>query len=149
MRDFAKSDSSVQREIENILFCRIQSELNVKLEQNPIITLNSDVNIQPDFFSADAKIIGEIHSHIGKLKPSQLHKVKADILKMLLLEKVLKKKYTKYIVVCSDEEYKQLNGNSFIGEAIRQFDINVKNYKLSENDETRLKTAMCNQNLIK
>lgn len=148
MRDFAKSDSSVQREIENILFCRIQSELNVKLEQNPIITLNSDVRLQPDFFSAEAQIIGEIHSHSGRLKPAQLHKIEADILKMILLEKVLKKNFTKYIVICSDEEYEQLNGKSFVAEAIRQFEINVKNYKLSEADNTKLEAAMYAQNLI-
>lgn len=148
MKDFAKSDSSVQREIENTLFCRIQSELNVKLEQNPIITLNSDVRIQPDFFSAEAQIIGEIHSHSGRLKPAQLHKIEADILKMILLEKVLKKNFTKYIVICSDEEYKQLNGKSFVAEAIRQFEVNVRFYELCKADNTKLKAAMYAQNLI-
>ena len=49
MEKFSGSDSSVQCEIENILFCRIQSELNLKLEKNPVITLtnNSDIKIQP------------------------------------------------------------------------------------------------------
>lgn len=150
MEKFSGSDSSVQCEIENILFCRIQSELNLKLEKNPVITLtnNSDIKIQPDFFSAEAKVIGEIHSHIGWLKPAQSKKIAADILKILLLEKDLGEKFDKYIVVCSDDENKQLRGSSFIAEVIRQYEIKIRFFELSEADRISLENAMEGQNLI-
>lgn len=151
MAKYTDSDSSVQCEIENILFCKIQSELNLKLEKNPVISLtgNCGTKIQPDFYSAEAKVIDEIHSHMGKLKPAQLHKVEADILKMLLIEKVYGEKFAKYIVVCSEEEEKQLQGSSFLAEAISQFEIKVRFFELSEEYKTKLENAMKKQNLIK
>lgn len=150
MDKFTNSDSSVQCEIENILFRIVQSELNLKLEQNPIITLtkNSDIKIQPDFYSYEAKVIGEIHSHIGKLKPSQFDKIAADILKMILLEKDFGEKFSKYIVVCSDDEKRQLQGNSFLAEAIRQLKIEILFYELSESDNIKLENTIKKQNLM-
>lgn len=151
MKNFKDSDSRVQREIENVLFDKIRSELNLNLEQNPIIALTEDpdIKIQPDFYSSEAKVIGEIHSHLGRLKPAQRHKVEADILKMLLLEKVSGEKFKKYIVVCSDEEEKQLQGSSFLAEAIRQFEIKVQFFELSKDYKIKLEDAMKKEDLIK
>lgn len=63
-----------------------------------ILTLaeENDIRICPDFYSEKDHIIEEIHTHLGRLKPAQLHKIEGDILKMLFFEKGQKGvKYTK------------------------------------------------------
>lgn len=69
---------------------------------------------------------------------------------MLLFEKEQKGvKYTKMIVVCDMQEYEQLNGRSFVAEAIRQFDIELEYISLNKEQSVQLQNAMENQNLAK
>lgn len=123
------SDSKAQREAEEIIFENLKSKLKCNnLQSNARILISKENNIWicPDFYSEEKHIIGEIHTHLGKLKSAQLHKVEGDILKMLLFEKCHNgEQYRKMIVVCDIEEYTQLSGNSFVAEAIRQFDIEL------------------------
>ena len=62
---------------------------NINLEKNKKIFLadNAFIYIQPDFYSEEDHVIGEIFAHIGKSKKAQDNKNANDILKMLLLEK--------------------------------------------------------------
>ena len=145
------SDSDVQCNIEKYIFDEIKKKLLCEnLQSNVILTLSkeNDIRICPDFYSEKDHIIGEIHTHLGRLKPAQLHKIEGDILKMLLFEKGQKGvKYTKMIVVCDMQEYGQLQGKSFVAEAIRQFDIRLKYVPLSKDRIVQLQDAMENQNL--
>ena len=86
---------------------------------------NSKVTIEPDFYSSSKKIIGEIHAHIGQLKPAQAHKIASDVLKLLLFERDFGIEMRKIIVVCSGQEKDQLEGQSNLAEALRQFGIEV------------------------
>ena len=56
-------------------------------------------------------------------------------------------KYTKMIVVCDMQEYVQLQGKSFVAEAIRQFGIILEHIPLKAEQIIQLKNAMKNQNL--
>lgn len=145
------SDSNVQCNIEKYIFDEIKKKLLCEnLQSNVILTLSEENNIRicPDFYSEKDLIIGEIHTHLGRLKPAQLHKIEGDILKMLLFEKGQKGvKYTKMIVVCDIQEYVQLQGKSFVAEAIRQFDIKLACIPLKAEQIDQLKNAMKNQNL--
>lgn len=145
------SDSDVQCNIEKYIFDEIKKKLLCKnLQSNVILTLSeeNDIRICPDFYSEKDHIIGEIHTHLGRLKPAQLRKIEGDILKMLLFEKGQKGvKYTKMIVVCDMQEYEQLQGKSFVAEAIRQFDIGLKYVPLNKERIVQLQDAMENQNL--
>lgn len=51
------------------------------------LKLNPKMKIKPDIFSEDNQIFGEVYSHIGKLKSSQIDKIEANILKMIVFEK--------------------------------------------------------------
>lgn len=82
-----KSSSHEQREIERYVFAEVEDLLRVSLQRNPKVFLTEGVHIEPDFYSKEAKIVGEIFAHHGKTKGGQNHKVAQDILKMLLLEK--------------------------------------------------------------
>jgi hypothetical protein len=105
------------------------------------------VYIKPDFYSEEKRIVGEIHTHKGRLKPAQRHKVAGDVLKMLLLDKVHDTTYTKYIVVCSDEEEKQLKGDSHLAFTLKTFKIEVKKITLSEELDKKLEETMKNQDM--
>lgn len=147
------SDSDVQCDIETYIFGEIKKKLLCDdLQANVILTLSeeNDIRICPDFYSEKDRIIGEIHTHLGRLKPAQLHKIKGDILKMLLWEKCQgETKYTKIIVVCNMDEFKQLQGKSFVAEAIRQFDIKLEYVPLEKKDIVKLEKAMQDQNLLR
>ena len=107
------SDSKVQREAEEIIFENLKSKLKCDDLQSNVRILISKANniwICPDFYSEEKHIIGEIHTHLGKLKSAQLHKIEGDILKMLLFEKCHNgKRYRKMIVVCDIEEYNTIS----------------------------------------
>ena len=119
---------------EEKIFALVEKTLNIQLEKNPklYLTNNEYTYIQPDFYSAEYRIIGEIFAHIGKPKKAQDNKIANDILKMLLLEKLAGKYYRKIIVVCDELEEKKLKGSSALSESIRQFGIEILYIQIDE-----------------
>ena len=122
-----KSSSAEQIRAEEKIFALVEKALRIQLEKNPKLYLanNEYTYIQPDFYSAEHCIVGEIFAHIGKPKKAQDNKIANDILKMLLLEKIAGKHYRKIIVVCDKNEEKKLKGLSALSESIRQFKIEI------------------------
>ena len=135
MSNLHKSSAHVQMQAEEVLFHKVEDLLNVNLNKNKKIFLadNAFTYIQPDFYSEEDGIIGEIFAHIGKPKKAQDNKIANDILKMLLLEKKTSKQYRKIIVVCDEDEQKKLKGLSALAESIRQFDVEIMYIELEEN----------------
>ncbi|MBQ8696787.1 MAG: hypothetical protein IJ519_03610 [Clostridia bacterium] len=134
MNEREKSSSIEQIFAEEYIFADVERILNVKLEKNPKLFLSNNqyTYIQPDFYSAERLIVGEIFAHIGKPKKAQDNKIANDILKMLLFEKVSGRKYRKIIAVCDEAEKKKLLGMSVLSESIRQFGIEVIYVPISE-----------------
>lgn len=152
MEKRSQSDSKVQRNIENELFGQIQKELHgTKLVANPLLHYkdNPKITIKPDFYSEEDQIIGEIHAHIGRLKPAQRHKIASDILKMISFEKDYGKKFKKYYVVCDEVEYSQLTKDSYLSETIKQFEVKVILLDLNDELHCSLRRAMEEQDLMK
>lgn len=112
---------------EEIICRKVEELLNIRFERNKQIYLadNAFTYMQPDFYSAEQSIVGEIFAHIGKPKKAQDNKIANDILKMLLLDKVTGKHHRKIIVVCDTSEKKKLEGKSVLAESIRQFNIEI------------------------
>ena len=129
-----KSSSIEQMCAEEKIFSLVEKALNVPLEKNPKLYLanNEYTYIQPDFYSAERCIIGEIFAHVGKPKKAQDNKIANDILKMLLLEKISGKHYRKIIVVCDELEEKKLKGFSALSESIRKFGIEIMYMQIDE-----------------
>ena len=140
MENLHKSSSHVQMQAEDILFRKVEDILNIRLENNKKLYLanNAFTYIQPDFYSEESNVVGEIFAHIGKPKKAQDNKIANDILKMLLLEKIKEKKYRKIIVVCDDAEYKKLQGQSALAESIRQFGIEIVFIDLEESVRNKI-----------
>ena len=84
-----KSSSHVQMQAEEMLFQKVESIIGVKLEKNEKVYLadNAYTYIQPDFYSEESKIIGEIFAHIGKPKKAQDNKIANDVLKNAFVRK--------------------------------------------------------------
>ena len=129
-----KSSSMEQMHAEEKIFALVEKTLNVRFEKNPKLYLSNNeyTYIQPDFYSSEHLIIGEIFAHIGKPKKAQDNKIANDILKMLLLDKISGKQYRKIIVVCDKEEEKKLRGASALSESIRQFQIEILYIQIDE-----------------
>lgn len=130
-----KSSSHVQMQAEELIFQKVEDALSIKLEKNKKIYLadNAFTYIQPDFYSEESKIIGEIFAHIGKPKKAQDNKIANDVLKMLLLEKITGQQYRKMLVVCDAAEQKKLQGQSALAESIRQFGVEIMYIELVDN----------------
>lgn len=145
-----KSNSAEQQYAGHIIFGEIEKRLGIKLLENPKIHLadNSYTYIEPDFYSENECIVGEIFAHIGKSRAAQDHKIANDILKMLLLEKAQNKIYRKIIVVCDEMLENKLNGLSALAESIRQFNIEIIKVDISEELRNKILNAQSRQKMI-
>lgn len=143
MKDFHKSSSHVQMYAEEEIFGKVEELINIKLEKNKKIYLadNAFTYIQPDFYSEENRIIGEIFAHIGKPKKAQDNKIANDILKMLLLEKITGNQYRKIIAICDESEEKKLLGQSALAEGIRQFGIEIMYVDIDEGTKKQILEA--------
>ena len=148
MMDTMKSSSHEQREIERYVFAEMEDMLQVSLQNNPKVFLAEGVHIEPDFYSKEEKIVGEIFAHHGKTKGGQNHKVAQDILKMLLLEKMQGITYRKFLVICDKQMEKVLTGKSALAESIRQFDVQLLCVELPEELSDRILNAQRRQVMI-
>lgn len=144
------SCSDVQQKYEKIIFEKIQNELKINFSLNPKIYLGKSpvCHMQPDFYSEDNKIIGEIFAHVGKLKPGQWRKITKDILKMLLIDKKESCLYRKIIVICDKTVEKELRGNSFVAESIREFGIEINYIELTKEQIKEIEAAQKKQNMV-
>lgn len=143
MSELHKSSSHVQMQAEEMMFQKVEELLKMKFEKNPKIYLanNAFTYIQPDFYSENDCVIGEIFAHIGKPKKAQDNKIANDILKMLLLDKVTGKNFRKILVVCDAAEEKKLHGQSALAESIRQFGIEIIYIEIDEKMKNQIVKA--------
>lgn len=151
MNNTYKSSSMEQVAAADIIFSEVERRLNTKLYKNYNIYLtdNAFTYIQPDFYSEEKRIVGEIFTHIGKPKKAQDNKIANDILKMLLLEKVTGKQYRKIIVVCDEAERRKLeDGSSALAESIRQFDIEVMYIEIDNELRNKLLNVQKRQKMV-
>ena len=150
MTDTKKSSSLEQQMAEDEIFCMVEDWLGCKVSRNPKIKMNNNdkVHIEPDFYSEEHSIIGEIFAHIGKNKVGQKNKIANDILKMLLIEKDRDRRYRKIIVVCDEQEEKSLTGKSALAESVKQFGIEIKRVNISEELKETILSAQNRQVMI-
>lgn len=144
-----KSDSAEQQRAEEIIFEKIKPWLGVELERNPRIPVGTTY-MEPDFYSRDAAIVGEIYAHIGRRHSGQNDKIAADILKMLLLEKLEGKRYRKIFAVCDEELYKKINNgiSSVLAVCFEQFGVEIKMIDIGDEAKDVIVAAQKRQRMI-
>lgn len=150
MADTKKSSSVEQQMAEDEIFYMVEDWLGCKVSRNPKVKMknNDEVHIEPDFYSEEHSIIGEIFAHIGKNKVGQKNKIANDILKMLLIEKDRDRRYRKIIVVCDEQEEKSLTGKSALAESVKQFGIEIKRVNISKELKDTILSAQNRQVMI-
>lgn len=144
------SNSDLQTRIEKIQVKKLESELNkTDLGNDAYLYFKGDPSskIKPDIYSDKYHIIGEVYSHLGKLKSSQMDKVTADILKMTLFVEDSGSDFTIYYVLCDEAAKESLLGNAIIKNACRLHGIQIKCYPLEETLRKELKETMERQNI--
>lgn len=150
-RDDSRSD--VQQDLEKICVLELEKLLGFDhLHNEKLLHFKSPyikTAIKPDIYSENDKIIGEVHTHIGKLKAAQVDKLAGDILKMIAYEANLGEPLRKILVVCDEEEERFLRGDAFIATAIELYGIEVHNIPLNSFQRDRLMNAMKNQSLYR
>ena len=150
MADTSKSSSLEQQSAEEEIFKIVEEWLGCGVSRNPKVKINRNtlVHIEPDFYSEEHCIIGEIFAHIGGNKKGQDTKVAKDILKMLLIENDRGKRFRKIIVVCDEQEKRALNGKSALVECIRQFGIELKRIEIPDELRNIIVSAQDRQIMI-
>lgn len=149
-KGFLDSNSFVQLKIERVQIQKLENELHISgLENKTYLFFENDPSskIKPDIFSDKHHIIGEVYTHLGKLKPSQMDKVEADMLKMILFAEDSGYDYKLYYVVCDEAVKECMLGNAVIKNACRLHGIQIKCYLLDEQLTKELKITMKKQDL--
>lgn len=144
------SNSDLQVKIEKIQIKKLEEKLQITdLGNDSYLYFSGDpmTKIKPDIYSSKHQIIGEIYTHLGKLKPSQMHKVTADIFKLILFERDSGTQYKKYYVVCDEEVKSCMINNGVICNAIRLYNIEVECFELDEALRLELKDTMQKQDI--
>lgn len=150
MSNSQNSSSAEQQYAGLVIFEQVQKKLGFDLQESPKLYLSDNLYtyIQPDFYSEEHGVIGEIFAHVGKPKRAQDNKIANDILKMLLFDDVKGKKHRKIVVVCDEAEENKLRGLSAIAESIRRFNIELMRIDIDDDLREKILNAQKRQRMI-
>ena len=144
------SNSSLQVKLEKLQIRKLEEKLKIfDLANNSYICFKHDPNtiIKPDIYSAEHHIIGEVYTHLGKLKSAQMHKIMADMLKLILFKEDSGEEYKMYYVICDETVKDSMFGNGVISNAIKLHNIEIECFELDEALTVSLKNTMKKQDL--
>ncbi|MEL7654300.1 MAG: hypothetical protein AAGU75_00140 [Bacillota bacterium] len=142
----ANSSSIVQREAEELTANQYSIETGINFERNKQFRFNSNT-ADIDIYSEDHQIIGEIYSHVGKLKSAQADKVKRDILKLLYIDAKTDKTHNKLFIVNNQSTFDCLINNSWLADAINTFGIKPVLVRIPQTMIDKLLAAQKEQDL--
>jgi hypothetical protein len=118
------SDSSEQQAAETYMLKSLEQKL--ELHFDPDATLPIEVGVIPDAIDPINKVIVEAYARVGEVKGAQLHKIKGDILKLAVIEKMLGSGWRKILCFASDEAAKYVRGKSWVAEAAKVFSVEIQ-----------------------
>ena len=94
-----KSDSTEQFNAERYILGEIAKRESLNFDDYADLGIGA----RPDGINQQKKVVVEVYAHIDRLKGAQLHKVKADLLKLTYIERKLGLIWRKIICfVCSE-----------------------------------------------
>ena len=139
------SDSTVQQNIGRIMIQLYEAETGISFQIDQRINIGNST-IEPDFYSEEEKILGEVYAHIGKPNAGQKNKLSRDILKMILYSATKDYEAKKVMLVCDTEIEKYLiESSSWLSECIRRFNIEIIRINLSDNQREEVLSAQKNK----
>ncbi|WP_100916039.1 hypothetical protein [Pseudoalteromonas spongiae] len=140
------SDSSEQQDVEGYLLKQLEIKLGVNFSGNDSLPI--ELGVKPDAVDLNNKIVVEVYARLGELKGAQLHKVKGDILKLVLIDTKLGGGWRKVLCFASDAAAKYAQGKSWVAEAARTFDIEIVIINLPEDLQQQIKSAQKRQKMV-
>ena len=141
-----KSDSAAQQEAEKHLLRALEESIGAKFI--PGAKLPVSFGVKPDGIDPDKKIVAEAYARVGKLKGAQLHKAKADLLKLVYLRHMLGSEWRAIICFASKEAAAFLLGKSWASEAAREFGVEVMVHDLPNDQREIVLAAQQRQRMV-
>jgi len=139
-----KSDSSEQQAAES----HILRAIEVKFDLHFVAGSTLGIGVRPDGIDPENKVVVEAYARVGVLKGAQLHKVRADILKLAFIEKKLGPGWRKIMCFGNAEAAAFLQGSSWTAEAARAFGIEIFVEPLPSDQEKIVKAAQERQRMV-
>jgi hypothetical protein len=141
-----KSDSSEQQQAEKHILHALETAIGAKFKTDAAI--NRDIGVEPDGIDQDKKVVVEAYAHVGELKGAQLHKVKADLLKLIFIGHQLGEGWRKIMCFSNKEAARYLQGKSWAARAASEFNVEVIVQELPEDHQGRVKAAQQRQRMV-
>ncbi len=140
------SDSSEQRIAETHILKSLERALGLHFDPGAVLPI--EVGVKPDAIDPVNKVVVEVYAMVGEVKGGQLQKIKGDILKLALIEKILGEGWRKILCFASDEAAKYVQGKSWVAEAARVFEVEVHLVHLPADHENNVISAQNRQHMV-
>ncbi len=117
-------DSNFQRQIEKEMLLLYAKEHHLSFDDGSPTLKGCAVQI--DGYSKNKATACEAFAHVGKLKSGQIHKIAQDALKLIYLDKKLKRKHKKVLLFADEETRKpfMISENSkWLADCLAKFGI--------------------------
>jgi len=143
------ADSTAQQDAESDALLKACAVLGLDtdlLQCSPDVVVAPGVSVRPDGWVCDPqpRVALEVYSKMEKPKGGQAHKVRTDLLKLILLRNVYGTNLAGYFVVTS-KAVEQWATAGWTGEVLRRFGIGLLRVELSEAARERLGEAVKRQ----
>jgi hypothetical protein len=139
-----KSNSTEQQFAECCMLRAIETKLGLRF----VVGATLGIGVQPDGIDPEKQVVVEAYARVGELKGAQLHKVKADILKLAYIEKRLGPGWRKIMCFGSAEAAAFLLGASWAAQAARAFGIVVHIEPLPTEQAQAVRAAQERQRMV-
>lgn len=140
------SDSTEQQDVESYLLECLANKLCLNFSGSGCLPI--ELGVKPDAVDLANKTVVEVYARVGELKGAQLHKVKGDILKLVLIDTKLGGGWNKILCFASDEAAKYVQGQSWVAEAARTFGIKIVVINLPKDLQQQIKSAQKRQRMV-
>jgi len=141
-----QSDSTTQQDAEKHLLLALEQSLGATFVPGALLPI--ELGVKPDGIDPKKRIIAEVYARVGALKGAQLHKVKADLLKLIYLKRKLGPEWRAVICFGSEQAAAFLQGKSWASEAARDFGVEVVVQQLPEEQKQKVMAAQIRQRMV-
>lgn len=117
------SDSADQRAAERSVLIALETLWGASFV--PGTRLPVDAGVAPDGVDLDKRLVVEVYARVGKLKPAQSHKVRADLFKLAYLRKLLGPEWRVVFCFVDHEAAAFLMGKSWAARAAQAFGVEI------------------------
>ena len=136
------SDSSIQKEIELKVIdnlCYIFKIPRQKVGEGELKV--DETKFQVDFYVESMNMYGEIYAGLVEMKSGQKRKILADMLKLITIEKILRRPIEMYIVFIDKKIHEKFSESSWGARVAKEFAIKLLVVELDDESIKKLKEA--------